>query len=179
MAGKIYIRATDAERAVLQRVMTTYHPALLQANIKVAMTMARKFDGNEQPVHCVKFAGANAAAITRTIPLRRRVYDEHDAEIEVDGLTWDELSEAQREALLDHELNHIRASVGDDNAVRLDDMGRPKVNLVPDDFTLTGFYAIGRRHGRTALEWRSVSHVHAELLRIIEEAERQPMAVNG
>lgn len=171
MSAKIYIQASDAEKAVLQRAMATYHPALLEANVKVAFTMARKFDSQEQPIHCVKFAGANAAAVTRKVPPRRRVYDEHDAEIEVDGLTWDELSEPQRIALLDHELNHIVVSVGDDNAVQLDDMGRPKVRLIPDDFTLTGFYAIGRRHGRTALEWRSVAHVHTELLRVIEEVE--------
>lgn len=171
MSAKIYIQATDAEKALLQSVMVSYHPALLEGNVKVAFTMARKFDSIEQPMHCVKFAGANAAAVMRKVPPRRRVYDPHDVEIEVDGMTWDELTEQKRIALLDHELHHVTLVVGDDNAVQTDDSGRPKVRLIPDDFILTGFYSIARRHHNYSLEYLSVMQVHRELLRVVEEGE--------
>jgi hypothetical protein len=156
---KIYERATPEDLALLSYVMQLYHPALHAAGLHVALTIARKFDANEEPVRCVKFAGAHAAALTRIVPARRRIYDNHDVEVELDGVTWDGLNVHRKHALLDHELTHV-VVIEVDGEIQQDDRGRPKVKLVPDDIILTAFVSVIRRHGTEALEWGSITKAH-------------------
>ena len=178
MAKKIYEEAEAASLDILTEAMATYHPHL--SEVRIAMTMARAFDKDDEPIPCVKFAGGHqAAAVTRIIPLKRRVYMHYEAEIEVDGLIWDHLNRPSRVALMDHELNHIRLSTDPNGVPRLDDRGRPKLKLIKDDWMINGFVDVIRRHGDDAMEWRSVTRVYAvatEAHQYHQEQHAEPVA---
>lgn len=160
MGKKIYEKADEATMGLLYEVMARYHRELHESEVAVALTMARKFDKDDEPIPCVKCHGVSATAVCRLISAKRRVYDENEVEIEVDGLLWDHMTEPSRIALLDHELNHIKFILDAHGIVQQDDAGRPKLKLICDDFLLTGFHDIIRRHGDHALEWQSVSAVY-------------------
>jgi hypothetical protein len=133
-----------------------YHPAMREAGVKVVSIMARSFDANEEPIPAVKLGGCPCLAKVRTYNLKQRHLTGFDAEIMVDGDRWDDLEEGQRIALLDHELNHLQLCIGMDGRLKLDDLGRPKLKTIPDDWMLTGFTCVIERHGKMANEATAV-----------------------
>ena len=173
MPKKIYEKAETADVTLLNSVMALYHHELTDAELRVAFVMCRKFDAEDNPIPSLKFAGGHAAAITRKVSARRKAHDPHDVEIEADGMRWTDMSTAQKTALLDHELSHIRLKTDRHGIVQQDENGRVKVGLVPDDIVLTAFLEIIRRHGDAALEWTSITAAHtaaSEVHAVYEES---------
>lgn len=157
--SKIYEKATPAELDLLSSAISQYHPVLLTANAVIAMTFVRKLDDNDDPVRCLKHHGAQCAAYIRPTATSAKLRLDHDAEIFIDGCLWDELPQASRLALLDHELTHLVPIKTKAGLFKKDDRGRQVLRNKADDFTLTGFIEVVRRHGPAALELKSVESV--------------------
>jgi Putative phage metallopeptidase len=147
-----------------------YHQELRDADVRVLTLRARAFDALEQPEAAIKLAGCPCLAKIRVYNHKMRVLTGFDAEVVVDGHRWDELTPEQRVALLDHELTHLRVMNDEAGEVKLDDLGRPRLRTMPDDFMLTGFYDVIRRHGESANEARSVQQVHLSVKAALKEA---------
>jgi hypothetical protein len=79
-----------------------------------------------------------------------------DAEILIDHDLYQELPDAERDALLDHELQHLE-STGE-----FDDMGRPKLTMRLHDHSFGWFDAIAARHGRASFELRQFERFQRE-----------------
>lgn len=138
----------------VKQIMAKYHEELFAAEVTIQVLFARMSEGENGPA--VKAPGGwPAYALIRRCPLRQRVAGFRDAEITIDELKWKELTGAQQDALLDHELQHLELVYegdGPGTPVETDDWGRPKLKLRKHDYELSGFKAIMDRHPDAALE---------------------------
>lgn len=171
--------------ALLAEVMRAYHPRLAEAEVRVGVLMARHTD---QDTPALKSGGYAVLASMKPESAVERAKWGRDAVLKIDDREWDDLSEDQREALLDHELSHIdrvdlkgdelRAAV-EDGAPRwkTDDRGRPRLRSVPGDFNVgDAFNAVIFRHGLNAIEFRAIDHGRKSAERALREepaAERE------
>lgn len=145
--------------SALELAMTKYHPAIHAAGVKLVAIMARSFDANEEPVPAIKLAGNPCLAKIKSYNLKQRHLTGYDGEVMVDGDLWDDLEEGQRIALFDHELTHLQIIIGMDGRMKLDDLGRPKLKTIPDDYYINGFFCVIERHGEMANEARNIERV--------------------
>lgn len=151
--------------ALLAEVMRAYHPRLHEAGVRVRVLMAENPDGD-----AITHGGYPALATMKPESAINRAKWDGDALLKIDQKGWDELEDAQREALLDHELSHIdtidlspdelrqaRAEAADAPTWKTDDRGRPKLRSVPGNLNVGDmFLAVIARHGANAIEYRNI-----------------------
>ena len=140
--------------ALLRRVVETYHGPLHshQVQFDVLVAWGNKDDDGEITSPAIRVHGYQAVAAVRVISLRDRAKGMGDAEITIDGDHWDEYSEAERIAILDHELEHLEPVVDDEGRLKRDDLERPRLRLRRHDHHFGWFDCVARRHGRASLE---------------------------
>lgn len=165
-----YETAPDDVISVIKSVVSAYHPAIAECGAKIGAVFAHNADGPAVKVH-----GAAAMACIQAVSAKRRPHCEYDAEIIIDGAEWEKLDENQQEALIDHELSHLRrkeysekqlAKMRKENpdavAWKLDNLGRPKLGTVPADFTPGDAFAeVIARHGESAVEFIGAKRFHS------------------
>jgi hypothetical protein len=165
----VFEKAPQDVRELLQLVIQEHHKELADANVSVGVLMQTKFDNDDNELPSLKCHGAYANAVVRVVSRKDRTHRDEDAEITIDAVIWRTLSERCQKALLDHELTHLIVKRDrKTQKFKLDDLNRPCLGMIPDDFTLTGFLDVVRRHGDAALEYQSVTRVH---LAVIEAAK--------
>lgn len=139
----------------LERMLKVYHAPLVNAEVKVDLLFAfpKQNKNGDDVGHAVSHGGYAAYAKIRVIGLKDRAKGMGDAEIIIDGRRWDELSEETRDALIDHELEHLelKTKLG---TVQRDDLNRPILRLVKHDHQFGWFNAVVRRHGEHSIEWQ-------------------------
>jgi hypothetical protein len=94
----------------------------------------------------LKQHGVKALGLCRIVNLKDRAKGMGDAEITVDGDWWECVSTEEAEALLDHELYHLKPTD------KTDDLGRPKLKLRKHDHQFGWFNIIAERHGSASRE---------------------------
>lgn len=141
-----YEKADKSVVSVMSSMMKKFHPDLVKEDVTVDVLMA--YNPDDYPV---KRSGVPCAAVVRVMPLKQRVKGASDAEVCIDAGQWKELSPEQRDALCDHELEHLELRLKDGAIVR-DDIDRPKLKLKPHDWEVWGFRSIVNRHKAAALE---------------------------
>lgn len=166
-----YSLADASDLKMLSAAMARWHQDLHDAEVRVGVLMARNPDGP-----AVKAGGYPALAMVKVVPLKDRVRKSIDAEITIDAHEWGKLTPAQQLAVFDHELAHLRLAKpmgrDDDDNIRFgrDDLGRPKLKLVPADWNVgDGFAEIVLRHGHAAAEWRNVNATHTRAVALIDQ----------
>ena len=177
MGAKIYQHSVQATEAAML-AMQTYHPDLFAAGVTVKCTMVAKLGTEEQLIPCLKLHGALATAVIRLVRGSERVYVDHLAEILIDQCQWEDFAEPERTALLDHELNHLVLVKTKQGITAVDDAGRPKLRMRPDDWCLTGFLAIARRHGNHAVEVDAITRVAAAVREALQPVPPTPTAAD-
>lgn len=160
--------AQDYDR--LRKVLSLHHSRLIEVSARVSITFVRAFDKDDEPIPSLKFAGANAVALVKLVSPERKLRIPFDAEIKIDGYLWDELTELSKDALIDHELNHLQVKTDANGVPILDDQNNAKLKLVPDDFVLTGFFNVIRHYGENANEYQSVSRITESVSQALESA---------
>lgn len=151
-----YEKAPNDVRQIVERMMERYHPQLRDAKVDICCLMAypttdKNGDSTGPPI---KFQGYPAAAVVKIIGLKERTDGRADAEICIDGDRWPTLDAAEKDALIDHELEHLELKEDKHGATVLDDLDRPKLKIRKHDHQHGWFDAIVRRHGRAALEFQ-------------------------
>ena len=153
--GITYERAPAEVAEQTRRVMRQFHRELVEVETKVAVLFARSpKDEHGRPLAAaVTVGGYPCAAKVKVIPLIQRADGRADAEIVIDEDQWNERSEPEHDALLDHELHHLEVARDADTGNPLsDDLGRPKLRLRKHDHQFGWFDVIARRHGDAAYE---------------------------
>ena len=105
-----YAKAPAEIAELVNDLMDRYHGKLLEAGVTVDLLLAhakQDSDGPNPEAVALKQHGYQVAALIRVVPYKLRVQGHGDAEITIDGDRWDEWPTAEREALLDHELEHL------------------------------------------------------------------------
>lgn len=131
-----------------KRLVKKYHDNLARARVRIDFLFVTT-DGEDGCA--LKCNGYPALAVASVIPQKNRVGLKADARIIIDKEAWDELTEKQRDALLDHEIQHFEAVMSDDT-VALDGNDRPKIRMRKHDVQLGFFSVIAKRHGEHSQE---------------------------
>ena len=137
---------------ILQKFET--HKPLIDSGVGVdfVFAYAEKDEKTGEPIgDALSKNGVKALGICRKIPLKDRAMGRADAEICIDGDWWEEATDEERRALLDHELHHIAIKIDKRGLVR-DDLGRPVLQLRKHDFEVGWFKVIAARHGDNSQE---------------------------
>lgn len=139
--------AGDNVIARMNKVMRKYHGHLVTEKASVGVLMARNEDGE-----AVKVGGYPCAALVRKVSLKDRAAGLPDAQIIIDEIRWEELDDAEKDALLDHELEHLKIATDQNGQPKRDDLDRPKFNLAKHDAQIGIFRCVIERHGEKALD---------------------------
>jgi len=156
---------------LLASVVEDYHSQLNEVEATIGLLSAWPKDTEET---ALKLHGYPCAAIIKIAPYVQRVLGVEDVVITVDGPNWERATEAERVALLDHELTHLELCVDENGAVKSDDAGRPKFRMRLHDFHVGGFVAVMDRHGLSAPETKLVRETvetYSQLRLALEPAE--------
>jgi hypothetical protein len=152
--GSYYQPCPEPVKNLAARLRSKFYPDLDQADVTVGYLFAWNKDGP-----AISHNSWPAKALAKVTNLRDRVAGLPDALIILDAEVWEELSAKEKEAILDHELNHLslrRDRVGN---VKYDDANRPKMVCKPHDFSFGGFHELVRRYGENSVEAQSVGSV--------------------
>ena len=144
------------------RIVKAYHPELAETGARIGAVFATNETGP-----AVKLHGVAALATVQVVSAKRRPHCEYDAEITIDSGEWNGLSPAQQDALIDHELSHVRRKEYSDKQLdrlrkenpdqvpwKIDNNGRPVLGTVPADVSPgDAFHSVIARHGLSAVEF--------------------------
>lgn len=166
-----YEIAPKAVYELLDEVRSLYHPRLDQAGIRFGLIFAYPpLDEKTQlPTGpAIKgYGGAPAGAQVKIVNLKDRLTKNFDVEILIDAEGFARMTTPEKKAMIDHELTHVELTG------KIDDLGRPKLKLREEDFIVWGFLEVVRRHGKAALEHKSVKNLidqHGNLLLDLKSA---------
>ncbi len=151
----VYDRSEANElRNLAEGLIARHYPDFKERGLRIDYLFAHaKTDPEtgEATDNAITVHGMPADGVCRKIGLKDRVKGHGDAEIVINGDWWRDASEAERIALLDHELYHIIV------LPKNDDAGRPQVRLRKHDFQFGWFKTIAERHGVASAERRQAS----------------------
>jgi hypothetical protein len=157
MPKKVFENGTTQDYTRLRRVMHIYHHELEDVGARFCLTFVKAFDNDDEPVTALKFAGGTAIALVRLVNLEKRLRVPFEAEIKIDSFLWEEKTEREKDAILDHELAHVKVVTDAHGQPLTADDNRPKLKLVPDDIVITGMLSVIQHFGRDAGEYQSLS----------------------
>lgn len=148
-------KAGQGIREAVQRLIDQYHPDLAEAEVTYEILFGygtRDEETGEMRTYALQSKGYPAMGRLEISSQKDRVKGMADMTILLDGDRWKDLTDAQQDALLDHELQHAEVRRDEDGQILLDDCLRPKLKVRPHDFEIGGFVAIVERHKEQALE---------------------------
>lgn len=154
--ASIYSKAPQdiADRA--RPLIEKNHFELFQFKLQIDFIFARAtVDTDGMPTGpAVKHGGYPADAVARILTTKDRVMGRGDCEIVIDEDRWMLLTDEEKDALLDHELEHFQIAKDKEGQPKLDDIHRPKLKMKKHDHQFGWFDNIARRHGLASGEVR-------------------------
>jgi hypothetical protein len=147
---KTYSKASSDVEKHIERMLKENHPDLEKVTIGALLV-----HDEESGDQVLKHQGYPAAAVVSVTPLKSRALGVADAIIVVDRAFWLTLSAPQKDALIDHELTHVKRVVDEETEEpKFDAVDRPKLAMRPHDHQLGWFDEVARRHGEASPEIR-------------------------
>ncbi len=160
---KMYSAGSSDVYSVLAHMQQEFHPTILDATIKILFV----FDDEETSLQVLRHAGYLAAAVVRITPTKQRALGVSDAVIIVDRACWLAMSAPQRDALIDHELQHLDRCMTEPTEEdpkahpAFDKLGRPRLRMRAHDHQFGWFDDIAQRHGEHSGEVRQAKELVA------------------
>lgn len=145
--SKTYDNAPDEVIEKVNDLLELYHPKLKEAGVTIHILQAHSTGGD-----AVTVGGYAALACISITSLKNRVKGMKDVEIIIDAERYDELTEPQQIALLDHELHHLEIDPDEGGGCKRDDASRPKLVMRRHDVQFGWFTVIAERHGANSPE---------------------------
>ena len=152
---KYYI-AEDSVREVFEKTMEEFHEELVDVELTFTVLMAVAVDreGALKNEPTLMSRGHRVAARVRKTNGAQRAAGMTDVVFEVDAQLYEGLTDAERVALVDHELEHVELVLDEDEHVRLGVDLRPVLRVKPHDAEIGVFYGVVERHGAAALDFQ-------------------------
>lgn len=153
----VFERAKADVDAIVGKIMHKYHPELKEAGVTVDVLMASATtnQAGESSGPPLKKNGYPCAALIKVTSLPDRCAGLADAMLKIDADQWKALTDAQRAALVDHELTHLELKKDGNGVTKTDDLDRPKLMIKRHDVEIGWFHDVVRRHERDAPEYQS------------------------
>lgn len=152
----IYSEADSELKNCRDRMMEKYHGPLRDAGVTTDLVFAEPRSDGEgviAPEACaLKLHGYPVQAMVKINSYKLRFKGHADAEILVDKQRWQELKDEEKDALIDHELEHLELKTDRDGLLVRDDLDRPKLRMRLHDWEHGWFDSIARRHGPQSQE---------------------------
>lgn len=156
--GTTYTRAAAGIVQVVEEVMAETYLELAAHGVTVETLLA--WNGEREPL---RLHGYPAHAIIKVNGLKDRAAGLADCRLLIDGRGWEDWSQQQRVALIDHELRHLELVKDREGHVKTDDCARPRLRVRPHDWQIGGFDDVVQRHGIEAFEAQSFRDLHRHL----------------
>lgn len=151
--AKDYEVCGEDVKELVRRMADKFHPDVIESEVSVECIFCDAgVDEHGEPKPAVKLRGVPCAAVIKRTTVEQRTQGMSDATIIIDKRRWEELTDPERAALIDHELEHIDVQREEDGAVKADSAGRPVIKLKLHDWECAGFRVIAERHKDAALE---------------------------
>lgn len=161
--AKTYTKCADEVHRKITALINQHHKELRHVAARVeALNVTTDREGEP----ALTLRGYPCYAVVRVTTVRERTAGRGDAEIIIDREAYLKMTEAQREALLDHELYHLEPALDRHDDFKFDTAGRPVLRLRLHDFEVGWFHAIAQRHGEASVEVlqaRRLLHRHGQL----------------
>lgn len=161
--GTTYQQVTDDDlpRGIMAEVREKWHQHLDDAGVSVGILFAANEDGM-----AIKAGKYKALASIQVLSLKLRALGCPDALMLIDAREWQDLSDASKYAVIDHELCHlelVEKEMEDGQVVlQRDDLGRPKLKTKAGDWNGgDAFSVVIERHGQDAIEFVNAQKVHS------------------
>lgn len=175
--GKLYSVADEQVQGLLQEAIGRWHEDLKEVG---AYVLAILVDSEDDEKPALARGGYPLLACVSVVSTADRVTKQHDAEIHINAAEWGMMSNAQRLALLDHELSHLsvkcrkqKKSYTGPKVFERDQHGRPELRLRNGDWNVgDGFKEVVERHGEAASELTNIRRAYAFTMQIVEGAEQ-------
>ena len=155
--GVIYERADVIAPEVCEmarEIIESHHPELrlldeTWATVAILMATNGDKESDEPPL---KDGAYPVVGQIKPVPYVQRVDGRRDAEIRLDRKRWDNMTEPQQRATLDHLISFLEVDTDQHGFVKTDDAGRPRLRIKAADWFLKGFRHIARRYGSDSPE---------------------------
>lgn len=155
--ARTFVECGNDERDLLERALRNWHGHLLDLGISINLLFVRAADKEGEALSgALKHQGYPALATVKINSLKDRAEGKSDATITIAEYEWQEQSEAQRLAILDHELTHLEPKTDEEGTVKRDDLGRPCLKIRLHDHQMGIFHTVAERHGPHSGEHASV-----------------------
>lgn len=143
-----YERAPKEILEIIASLVEEYHPTTKEAGVTFDVLLATSDSGP-----AVKLNGWPCNATVKIVGGIERMKGAADIEIKIDAEKYEELTDDERRALLDHELYHVQP-IPDDalGGYKKDAYGRPRIKMRPHDVQVGWFKEIAERHGSASME---------------------------
>lgn len=160
-----YNEADKSVYDIFESAMEKYHEELTEVGVKLKIFMLTNYDadGARTGRSTMRKNGIHVVARIRVTNAKERVYDQVDAEVTIDGASWEDMDAGLRLALADHELSHLSVVYDEDGKPQIDLYLRPKLSTVPHDAELGIFYGVMKRHGQNALDSQLVKKLESDV----------------
>lgn len=163
----IYDRANDDVTERGARVIEKFHPLLKAAGVTIDYLWA----SGEKDEPAIKLHGAYAYACIRVTNAKERAAGRADAEMLIDKACYEKMSFATRDALLDHEIYHLKLKTDRFGANQVDDHRRPILKMRSHDRQFGWFDEIAKRHGEASVEVQQAQTLKAQAGQVYFEFE--------
>lgn len=156
---KHYTPASDDVQGRALALIRRFHPDLEQVRIRIDFIFVSN-DTEDAPA--LTLGGYPCQAVVKIIGPKERAMERGDAEIVIDEENWNELNDAEKDALLDHELYHLEVAKNKSKKPKFDSCGRPVLKMRKHDRQFGWFDAIAARHGKASLEVKQFTDFEEE-----------------
>ena len=134
----------------------------LEVKIDCIFATATVNEDGEPTGTALSHQGYPAYAIAKILSSKDRVMGRGDCEILIDNDKYPLMADAERDALLDHELEHFQIKMDKFGNATFDDLHRPKLRLKKHDWQVGWFHNIAQRHGLAAIESKQFRNLCAD-----------------
>lgn len=144
-----------------ESIIAKHHKELdaLGVTIDFVFAYADENEEGEKTGPAIVHNGYPADGLCKKQPLLNRLLGTADALILLDGDRWDNRSEEEQAALLDHEINHLEVAHKADGEVIRDKVNRPKLKMRLHDVQAGWFEVIAKRHGMASGEVQQAQQI--------------------
>jgi hypothetical protein len=146
--GKIFKLCPKIVTDRVQSMLRAHHPELAIMMPRIDCIFAQS-TGDES---AVSLGGYPCLAVVKIISLKERTAGRGDAEILIDFEAYEDLTDAQKDALIDHELEHLQLKVDERGTPKVDALKRPLFTMKKHDHQFGWFDSIVKRHGANSIE---------------------------